>query len=152
PFINTLEVLLSSCQSRGNPAERECSMASPFAVFRRNQRVLLAVVGVLAMVAFVFLGPLSQYSGGRAPTGVDDVVVETKYGPIRKAGLENLVRTRELVDLFLRAVAAENIHVYAPPGSDERRWQFEVEMLYEQLKQNLMGRLQTPIGPEHAAL
>lgn len=126
-------------------------MASPFAVFRRNQRVMLAIVGVLAMIAFVFLGPLMQYSGGRGTNPADEIVVETKYGPIRRSGLESLVRTRELVDLFLHAIAKQSVQTLIP-GLDERSRQGDEAYVYDRLKQNLMFRYQQIQGAEHAAL
>ncbi len=49
-------------------------MASPFSIFRKNQKVMIAVLGVLAMFAFVFIPMIMQGGGGRA--AADPVVVE----------------------------------------------------------------------------
>ena len=38
-------------------------MASPFAVFRRNQRAMIAVLGVVTILLFVIGDPLSSIIG-----------------------------------------------------------------------------------------
>ena len=54
-------------------------MASPFSVFRKNQKLMLAVLTILAMFGFVFLPIVLQNMGGEA--AVNPVVVKTsKYG------------------------------------------------------------------------
>lgn len=44
-------------------------MASPFSIFRKHQRILMGAVTLLSMLAFVFLGSVSQMSG-QAPTSL----------------------------------------------------------------------------------
>ena len=68
-------------------------MASPFSVFRRNQKVLLVVLTLMAMFAFVFIPILMQTMGGSRP--VDQVMVKTsKYGDLRQSDLHNLMQQR----------------------------------------------------------
>ena len=72
-----------ACQgwSASDPIETPFSgslgMASPFRVFRKHQKVLIATLGILAMVAFVFLVPLmSLLGGGRGSGGpVNPVII-----------------------------------------------------------------------------
>ena len=58
-------------------------MASPFSVFRKNQKVWMAAIMIMAMVAFVFLTPtvLSSFGGGGGG-GRDPAVVTTKFGKL----------------------------------------------------------------------
>ena len=56
-------------------------MASPFKVFRKHQKVMLAGLTILAMFSFVFLGVISDLLGTRQPQ--NPVVVKTsKYGKL----------------------------------------------------------------------
>ena len=58
-------------------------MASPFSVFRRNQKILLAISTVMIMLLFVIGDPLMKYinphRGGQNP-----VVATTKLAPTTK--------------------------------------------------------------------
>lgn len=74
-------------------------MASPFSMFRKNQKVMIAILGILCMVAFVILPNINRMTGSGAPR--NPVAVTTKYGDIRELELENLVRARIAVNQFL---------------------------------------------------
>jgi hypothetical protein len=64
-------------------------MASPFKIFRKHQKVMLAALTILAMFSFVFLGVISQLIGRR--TEQNPVVVRTsKYGNLRQRDLSYL--------------------------------------------------------------
>ena len=64
-------------------------MASPFTIFRKHQKVMIAVLGVLAMFAFVFLPIIMKTDD--SPTQVNAVVVQTKkYGDLRQSDLARL--------------------------------------------------------------
>ncbi len=79
-------------------------MASPFHVFRKHQKVLIATLGVLAMVAFVFLPIVMDRMGMRATA--NPVVVKTKkYGNIRQYELNIMQDRRRQVLHFLQRVA-----------------------------------------------
>jgi hypothetical protein len=80
-------------------------MASPFSVFRRNQKIMITVVGVMAMFAFIFLDPLFRMLGGtRGPE--NPVIVRTNFGKFRAADLAMLRQQRGMVENFLGRVAA----------------------------------------------
>jgi hypothetical protein len=64
-------------------------MASPFSIFRKNQKVMLAVITLMAMFAFVFIPIIMQGIGGRA--AVNPVVAKTtKFGNLHQSDLSNL--------------------------------------------------------------
>jgi len=71
-------------------------MASPFALFRRHERLMMATVGLMAILAFVFLDPFT----GRdtQDKGQNPVVVTTKYGKITVAELERMRRQKQLAN------------------------------------------------------
>ena len=77
-------------------------MASPFTVFRKNQKVMLAVLTILAMFGFVFV-PILMQSFGVGSGPVNEVVVSSKYGDLRKSDIERLIQTRQK----LRAVLSD---------------------------------------------
>jgi len=80
-------------------------MASPFKVFRKHQKVLIATLGVMAMIAFVFL-PIVMQSMNQGPAA-DPVVVETDdYGKLHKSDLDRLVERRWRVIRFLNDLVA----------------------------------------------
>ena len=61
-------------------------MASPFSIFRKHERVAMAIVCVLAMFAFVFMDPIFGTRRGGGPK--DPVAAETKlYGDIHESDL-----------------------------------------------------------------
>ncbi|HEX5446089.1 MAG TPA: SurA N-terminal domain-containing protein, partial [Pirellulales bacterium] len=77
-------------------------MASPFHVFRKHQRAMLAVVGILCMIGFSisgvgFLGNMSDPS-----VRGEDPVVATAYGKsLRESEVYALMRQRGLAIRFL---------------------------------------------------
>lgn len=75
-------------------------MASPFSLFRKYRRTLLAVFGVLLMIAFTFgSGAFLQDSRSR---GQDNpVVVSSKYGSLRESDIDRLRQQKNLVFNFL---------------------------------------------------
>ncbi len=80
-------------------------MASPFTVFRRNQKVLLAVTGILAMIAFVFIGPTCMQMGGTVGRGDNPPVVSWNYGSIHEGEMFNRMQMRRMLNRFLREAA-----------------------------------------------
>ncbi|HEX3726035.1 MAG TPA: hypothetical protein VHV08_07315 [Pirellulales bacterium] len=125
-------------------------MASPFAVFRRNQKILLAIVGIGAMVAFVFLDPVMKYIGS-SRTPENPVVVETKYGGLKESDLLAMRQSRELVDIFLQRVAAETINTQVKNGVlDPRMFDRAVQQWHGTWHDYLMGR--STEAPEEAAV
>lgn len=74
-------------------------MASPFSIFRKNQKLMIAVLGVLCMFAFVFIPIMMEMMGSR-PTA-NPVVVTTKFGELRESDLHSLVTQRRKVTAIL---------------------------------------------------
>ena len=93
-------------------------MASPFTIFRKHQKMLIATLGLLAMIAFVFLsGPVLDniMSGSRS----NPVVVSTKqYGDLTETELENLTAQRRITLNFLSQVSWEAARAMTLAASD----------------------------------
>ncbi|MBI3837482.1 MAG: hypothetical protein HY288_06070 [Planctomycetia bacterium] len=125
-------------------------MASPFAVFRRNQKILLAIVGIGAMVAFVFLDPLMKYVG-RTRRQENPVVVQTKFGALTESEIAGIRQSRDLVDLFLKAVSVETVNAQIKKGAIDARMQDQaLNQWYGYWREQLMVR--SAPGPEEAAV
>ncbi|HVC97331.1 MAG TPA: hypothetical protein VND64_26860 [Pirellulales bacterium] len=76
-------------------------MASPFTVFRKNQRAMMAVVGILCMIGFTIGGVASSMIDSRAPAGSDPIVVTTVNGPIREMELRRMRESRRMLNVFM---------------------------------------------------
>lgn len=81
-------------------------MASPFSVFRRNQRAMIAVLGILCMFAFVFLPILFQSLDSAGSAG-NPVVVRTRYGDLRETELFQLRRRTAQLNQYLERLVAQ---------------------------------------------
>ena len=68
-------------------------MASPFKIFRKNQKLWVAGLTILAMFGFVFLPTILDTMGGGS--GSNPVAFESKYGDLHESQLHNL-RERHL--------------------------------------------------------
>jgi hypothetical protein len=80
-------------------------MAGSFDIFRRNQRVALAALAIMAMIAFFVLPPFLPMSGGGGG-GRDPVVVSWQGGELRESGIERAVAMRAVLNRFLAESAA----------------------------------------------
>jgi hypothetical protein len=81
-------------------------MGSPLRVIRKNKKLLMAISTVLAMFAFLFIGPWSQF-GAPATTIKNPEVFTWKYGTVTQADVYHELALRHAVNNFLRATAAE---------------------------------------------
>jgi hypothetical protein len=73
-------------------------MASPFHVFRKYQKALMAVACLLAIVAFVFLPIFSDSIGGRGGNPANKVVVKTsKFGDLKESDIQDLMQEHRKV-------------------------------------------------------
>lgn len=127
-------------------------MASPFSVFRRNQKMLLAIVGITAMVAFVFLDPLMRYVG-RGQRVDNPVVVETRYGNLTQRELDNMRASRELLAMFLNRLADATVKAQIEKGlRDPRTYEMDVEQLYGFFRQQVMETGRSGETSEKAAV
>ncbi len=76
-------------------------MASPFRIFRKHQKIMIAVLGILAMIAFVFLDPLIGALGGGGGGPEDREVVSTSYQTLHESDLQRMLQTRRILNEFL---------------------------------------------------
>lgn len=74
-------------------------MAGPFHLFRRYQKTMLAVFGVLLMITFVITSSPNTFMG--TPERGDPVVFTTRQGEVRERELQHLVEARRLSHRFL---------------------------------------------------
>ena len=73
-------------------------MASPFKVFRKNRKLMLAILTIVAMGGFVVLPTVIQImSGGGRATTRRDVVTTTRYGNIDLGSMSYLRQDRQTV-------------------------------------------------------
>ena len=117
-------------------------MASPFSIFRRHQRVMIAVVGVLAMITFVFLTPIMQYSDD-SEERANEPVVESKYGSLNARALSGMVASRQIVKIFLQNLAFVTAQALVarneiPPEQQDQA----ADYLYRTAEQLVMTRSQ----------
>ncbi len=87
-------------------------MSSPLHIFRRHQKILLAVFGVAIMITFTVGGIVMQYQGTqRASRGdaVNPVRVTWVGGQIRQVELDRLRMRRQLVQAYLREIRTKTI-------------------------------------------
>ena len=97
-------------------------MASPFTVFRKNQKVLLAVTGILAMIAFVFLGTCIQ-STGPAQASSNPTVVSWNFGEIYQSEMDDRLTMRRILNRFIleaMAISGQRTDVQPPFSETER--------------------------------
>ncbi|MGD9127107.1 MAG: hypothetical protein PVH19_06980 [Planctomycetia bacterium] len=89
-------------------------MASPFHVFRKNQKAMIATLGLLAIGAFVFLTPIAMYYSGRGPEGGPEnknpvVVTTTQYGDLTARDIVSLQREQQaLLNVFTDLIASSS--------------------------------------------
>lgn len=97
-------------------------MASPFTVFRKNQKVMMAAVTILAMFGFVILGPRGCGTDPRTGGSVKGSEVATwKFGTITMNDLANRVATRKMLNVFIGAAEKE---AYAKGGFADNKPRF----------------------------
>jgi hypothetical protein len=73
-------------------------MASPFKVFRKNQKLMLAILTIVAMGGFVVLPTVIQImSGGGRAMARRDVVTTKRYGNIDLGSMSHLRQDRQTV-------------------------------------------------------
>src|SRR3954447_16418549 len=77
----------------------------PFAVFRRHQRKLLAVTGILAMLGFVLADSLPRLLSGDTASDADPVVVELYGRPVRSSQVGTMAAERSRASRFIAELA-----------------------------------------------
>lgn len=82
-------------------------MASPFTIFRKHEKKLIATLAILAMFAFIVVGPgmsipgLLELFGLRDPAAGGEVFARTSWGTVTRADVANLVARREAANQFV---------------------------------------------------
>jgi hypothetical protein len=74
-------------------------MASPFRTFRKNQKVWMAGVTIMAIIAFVFLGSSSMQNIGRG--GRESAAIQTKYGSLTQSQINSQREQRRVLLEFV---------------------------------------------------
>jgi hypothetical protein len=94
-------------------------MASPFHVFRKHQRAMLVVVGLLCIISFVFLGQMDSL-GGRPPGEIKNpLVVSSDYGDLYQFDVERLRMLQSILYSFLNQADQES---WQASGGDPSRF------------------------------
>jgi hypothetical protein len=79
-------------------------MSNPLAMFRKHQKILLAVFGVALMIVFSIGTIVSEYMGTTQPMSSDEVVVKLATGDLRERDLRVLQRDRMILRQFMQLV------------------------------------------------
>lgn len=93
-------------------------MASPFRVFRKHQKLMMAFLGIMAIIAFTVLGIVSDSQSTRRGEGGENPVVVTtdKYGDLTEKDIRRMQWTRDVLRNFLqeavRRAGGENMAVW----------------------------------------
>ena len=90
-------------------------MSSPLSFFRRNQKILLAVFGVLIMLTFVVGDYLVQYGSPGGASVADEMVVRWKHGRIDERELWAIRDTHNLTVRFLDLLVQKTIEAKGQP-------------------------------------
>lgn len=111
-------------------------MSSPFAYFRKRQKAMIVALGVMCMIAFIFLGmPLESLEG---PSGANLTVATTKYGTIHETDMQLMIQSQNIVNEFLQQLAILTLTAFQEEGMDASVMPFIQQQLTQQL-QNLLG-------------
>jgi len=122
-------------------------MASPFALFRKNQKIMIAILAVLAMFVFVVADSLPQLGGGGG--GSDPVVVESKYFTLRESEIDRALNDRQIVLQYITETVAgvfeqqqlQELRTQLPQLPIEQLRQFvRSEQMVQQAEQYAVGR------------
>ena len=116
-------------------------MASPFSLFRKNQKVMMAALVLLAMVAFV-LSDAIDFSGRGAGGGAgqDPVVVESKFFDLKESDIDRAIGERLLVHQILTKAASE-----LRLKQELNRFQQQFQGLPPEFLQEQLGRMQAQV-------
>ncbi|GAC1464864.1 MAG: hypothetical protein NVSMB9_03920 [Isosphaeraceae bacterium] len=117
----------------------------PFAVFRRHQRKLLAVLAILAMFTFVVADSLPRLLNGNPQSGGNPVVVTLYGNPIRRAALNAMAAERSNANLFVGELIGLTMGQQAPFVFGDLQTRSLVDAL---ILQHEADRLKMPAGPE----
>ena len=119
-------------------------MASPFTIFRRNQRAMMAFLCLVAMGAFVLVNPWNIGSNRDRGRSGHDIAVKTRFGDVREAELQNMVAARHglarfLMELMVAAVETQFRKEFKPSSTEPK--QQELELARELQQAQYLGQL-----------
>lgn len=93
---------------------------NPFKTFRKNQKVALAIVGVLAMVSFIIIPAIMQLFSGYGGGGPADIAKTRKFGTINEPMVQALAQNRRSLGAFYEVLSRKLV---APDGSNAQQLQ-----------------------------
>jgi len=91
-------------------------MASPFSIFRKYQKIMIAVVGLMAMFAFVLFAPLIKFFQGAPAGAANGVVLTWKNGELTEDNLYQKVIRYNQLNKFLNQIVVEAQAAGATPN------------------------------------
>lgn len=121
-------------------------MASPFSLFRKNQKAMLAVLTLLAMFAFVFLDPIMRYVAPNAAMA-DPVIVETNFGDLKRSDVAKLQAQRSMVESFLTTLAFTTVDKLQDQGLMDLRSPGMLEFAGRQRAEYFLQRVMRSPNP-----
>ncbi|HEX3657252.1 MAG TPA: hypothetical protein VHV55_15800 [Pirellulales bacterium] len=95
-------------------------MSSPFSIFRKHQRAMMAVLGIMCMFAFTFTGFMGGLDSGGGSNSQNPVAVQTSFGDYRETDLQLMRQQRNLVKSFLQQVILLTIDPQMRPFLEPR--------------------------------
>jgi hypothetical protein len=102
-------------------------MASPFHIFRKHQKAMMVVVGVLCMIGFSVAGVI-DYSSDRYRGGGPDQVVATAYEKnIHASEVQQMMRRRQIAISFLDRCQQAMFNL--PENIDEQNYYYYMQLL-----------------------
>lgn len=127
-------------------------MATPFKVFRDNQKILMVVFGALLMVAFVVLPPILQFGffSQQVENERGDVVVEVDGEELYRPDVQNLVSKYEVVARVMAEAIGRSLVLQGSPKAPMPP--IPGVRIIPASQQNPGGPQYQPVGAEEAVL
>ena len=93
-------------------------MATPFKVFRDNQKILLAIFGVLLMIAFVVMPPLvdTYRPGPSGPQQEDKVLVKLGDEELNSSHVRRLTNKFQTVAIVMGSAIQQSLAMQGTPN------------------------------------
>ncbi len=127
-------------------------MATPFKVFRDNQKILMVVFGALLMVAFVVLPPILQFGFFSQQTADErgEVVVEIDGEELYRPDVSNLVDKYNIVARVMAEAIGQSLILQGSPKTPMPP--IPGLRMVQPSQQNPGGPQLQPVGAEEAVL
>lgn len=93
---------------------------NPFKVFRKNQKLWLAILGVGTIIAFIIIPALMQLFSGYGGAGPSDVAKTRKFGTVNELTVQALSQNRRSLGAFYEVLFRNLI---SPDGSNAQQLQ-----------------------------